>query len=184
VAVNRLRHGWGQGLVLLLGGRFEQRRALLEYAAHRHGATVVALGELARTVALAEQPRADANDHDATELAQARSWLQKANSRGLVVEFASDAEAVSRASERLSAARCSLVLGAALASPRDHSLLEASVRGAGFVAAVHHRQLPMDDVLTQTGKSRSVFVSTAGDAFEALLCEQKLPGVEALRRAP
>jgi phosphoglycerate kinase len=184
VAANRLRHAFGHGLVLLLGGDFGQRSALLDHALLWPGACVVPVGNLRELLVRAERARPDPNDHDAVVLAQARSWLAKANSRGLGVELADDSEALTRTTERLSRARATLVVGRPSANaPRDAALLTSSVKGSGLLVAVHDESGLAGDLAQRPDRSRGVFISTAGDAFERLLCEQKLAGVEALRRA-
>jgi hypothetical protein len=171
-------------LVLLLGGDFGQRSALLDHALLWPGACVVPVGNLRELLVRAERARPDPNDHDAVVLAQARSWLAKANSRGLGVELADDSEALTRTTERLSRARATLVVGRPSANaPRDAALLTSSVKGSGLLVAVHDESGLAGDLAQRPDRSRGVFISTAGDAFERLLCEQKLAGVEALRRA-
>jgi 3-phosphoglycerate kinase len=48
---------------------------------------------------------------------------------------------------------------------------------------LHDTAMPVQRWLSDAALSRLGFVSTAGPAFIALLCQQKLAGVEALRRA-
>jgi 3-phosphoglycerate kinase len=185
VMANRLRHAWEQGLVLLLGGSFAERRALLDHTLLHAGSSVIAMGALAQELTRASRARPDPNDRDTAGLAQVRSWLSKASSRGLSVELGADSAALARATEKLGRARTTLVLGARnMGAARDGALLAASVQGAGLLVIAHDVGSPASDVLEQQSKSRSVFVSTAADALERLLCEQKLAGVEALRRAP
>lgn len=181
VAANRLRHAWGRGMVLLLGGRFLERRALLDHVLQQPGTELVAMGDLAETLGRA-RTGSDPNDRDASELAQARSWLQKASSRGFTLELGRDEASRQRAIDALTRARSTLVLGRAASGSTDGGLLAAALRGTGFLLAGHTPEFR--ELLAQPGRSRSVFVSTAPEAMEALLCEQKLAGVEALRRAP
>lgn len=180
VHANRLRHAWEQGLVLLLGGTFGERCALLDHALSHPRAVVVPMGELGSQLVRAS---AGADPLDSSELAEARSWLAKANARNLTLELGLGGQAVHRACERLGRARATLCLGARhAASDRDDALLASAVQGTGLLVVVHDLETPARALLDQPQRSRSVFVSTGGDALERLLCEQKLPGVEALRR--
>jgi 3-phosphoglycerate kinase len=192
VVANRLRHEWGPGLVMVVGGRFAHYRAVLAFAAASPGVTVLAVGELARSLSerptdtseatAAEDAAALADAPSASEKAEARAWLQKAKTRGVIVELGNDSEVVDRMVPAFERARATLLVGVLPVDAASKAAISAASRGSSIVASVDG---PSEDILTlldHPGPPKTRFVSSGGQSFLALLCGQKLAGVEALRR--
>jgi hypothetical protein len=181
VFANRLRHSFGPGLVLLVSGPFHEYQRLLTFTATHPGSTIVCVGELARTLTKV-RAGSDPNDRDSGELAHARSWLQQATTRGVRVEIARDAASTTRSCELLERSKAVLVSGAVGSDPSEMALFSAGLKGQGVFVTSRVPVARAEALVTQPGVLRSTFISTAGAAFEALLCEQKLSGLVALRR--
>jgi hypothetical protein len=88
---------------------------------------------------------------------------------------------VAQCGELLEQAKAVLLTGLTRSSA-EMALLSAGLQGSGPFVAVGSDPRVVGELASRPEVKRTTFISTAGDAFEALLCEQKLSGLLALRR--
>lgn len=208
VAINRLRHAWSQGLLLVVAGAFEQHARLLEFALEHPRVRIGALGTLAAELKQASRSK--------TAEARIRSWLDRSSLSGVEVEILESqgsstdpgqepsdpslgrsldraldrsldlsAETKTRLAAMLQRAKSALGVGL-----NAESLLSGGSLGSllgepdqnGFTALVGCEGTGRLMSADESDLARMGFISTADDAFISLLCQQKLAGVEALRR--
>lgn len=204
VAINRLRHAWSQGLLLVVAGSFEQRARLLEFALEHPRVRIGAMGTLASELKQASRSK--------TAEARIRSWLDRSSLSGVEVEILESkgpstdpgqepsdrpveqsldrsldlsAETKARLAAMLQRAKTALGVGLtaeSLLSGGSLGDLLGDVDQSGFTALVGCEGTGRLMNADESDLARMGFISTADDAFISLLCQQKLAGVEALRR--